>query len=166
MVRYPLDYSQILNRSKSNTFGWVRKNKKDPTIPRLHQGWDLVAPIGTPVYPVAEGEIVYTKMVDDTHRGYGVSLCLKFDHEGKTYYAFYAHLLNSYVVRGDMIIDTTCAIGSVGDSGNAFGIAKNSTHLHFEIRNKEQCGDGEHGRIDPVVLFGDPPYDGVFYIDG
>lgn len=55
MVRFPLEYNQILNSSKYNTFGWVRKYA-DGT-PRFHKGWDLVAPKGTLVLPVAPGKV-------------------------------------------------------------------------------------------------------------
>lgn len=162
MIRYPLEYNQILNRSKWNTFGWTRKYK-DGT-PRFHKGWDLQQPMGTLVFPVSTGEIVGVQYNDVGD--YGRTITLKFKHhDGKTYYAFYAHLLTVMVTEGFMVERTDLPIGWVGDSGNAKGIAADKVHLHFEFRNRRLGGNGTSDRIDPVKLLGDPPYDGIFYID-
>lgn len=161
MIRYPLEYNQILNHSRYNTFGWVRKYE-DGT-PRFHKGWDLQQPMGTPVFPVSTGDIVGVQYSDVGN--YGKSITLKFEHNGKTYYAFYAHLFNVMVTEGFKVEYTNLPIGSVGDTGNAKGIAASKVHLHFEFRNRRLGGNGTSDRIDPVVLLGDPPYDGIFYID-
>ena len=163
MVRFPLEWNQILNRTKYNTFGWVRRDKEGNAGKRLHQGWDLVAPMGTLVFPVATGEVVGVQYSDVG--SYGRTINLKFEHEGKTYYAFYAHLLNVLVTKGFQIEHTNIPIGWVGDSGNAKGIAASKVHLHFEFRDRRLPGNGLSNRIDPVDLLGDPPYDGIFYID-
>ena len=157
-MRYPMEFNRILNGGRYNTFGWVRENGN-----RFHQGWDLVNPIGTEVFPVAEGKIVYAQPVDKPKSRYGIALNLKFKHKGRTYYAFYAHLQDLYVTKGETITDTNKAIGTVGDSGNAKGIKASSTHLHFEFRNRRWAGKGENGRVDPVEFYGSPPYGGITY---
>lgn len=163
MVRYPLEYNQILGSRRYNTFGWVRKDDEGNPGKRFHKGWDLVQPWGTPVYPVSVGEVVGVQYNDVGN--YGKMINLRFEHNGKTFYAFYAHLSNVMVTHGFKVEYTNIPIGSIGDTGNAKGIAAESVHLHFEFRSRELCGTETHTRIDPVEFFGDPPYDGIFYID-
>jgi murein DD-endopeptidase MepM/ murein hydrolase activator NlpD len=161
MVRFPLEYNIILNSSRWNTFGWTRKYKDGS--PKFHKGWDLQQPRGTAVYPASTGEIVGVQHNDVGD--YGRTINLKFKYNGNTYYAFYAHLDSVWVNQGDEITSTSMQIGAVGDSGNALGIAESAMHLHFEFRNRKLGGNGTSDRIDPVVFLGDPPYDGLFFID-
>ena len=126
----------------SNTFGKVRNHGT-----RVHQGWDIEASPGTPVYAIADGKLTHSHGKD-----YGECLQLEFTQEGKTYYAFYAHL--------GLILMKSCSVteGSVvaftGMSGNASGIPKAEAHLHFEIRTKSAAGKGLGGRIDPGEILG------------
>lgn len=161
MIRYPLEFNQILNRSKYNTFGMVRKYSDGS--PKFHKGWDLQQPKWTPVYPVSTGVITDVQMGDVGK--YGRSITLKFKHDGKTYWAFYAHLEMVMFPAGFEVTKTNLAIGFVGDSGNAKGIDADKVHLHFEFRNRSFGGNGTEDRIDPAKLLGAPPYDGIFYID-
>ena len=126
----------------SNTFGTVRAKRT-----RAHQGWDLLASVGTPVYAVANGELASGHSFT-----YGNWISLKFTHRGNAYFAFYAHLLtalyrNSSVSEGAMI-------GLTGRSGNASKIPASEAHLHFEIRTVENPSHGLHGRIDPGDVLG------------
>jgi murein DD-endopeptidase MepM/ murein hydrolase activator NlpD len=130
----------------SAKFGMVRKNA-DGTI-RAHQGIDLQADKGTLALALKEGLIVGVNLGLD---GYGYTATLKFEHEGLTLYAFYAHLSEIAVKVGDMVT-TGQWIGKTGSTGNAKGmdtIAKGS-HLHFEIRTKQNCGLGLTNRLDPL----------------
>lgn len=161
MIRYPLEYNQILNSNRWNTFGWTRKYKDGR--PRFHKGWDLQQPMGTPVYPVSTGKVFSVQRQDVGD--YGKSINLHFEYDGTVYYAFYAHLSDVWVSGGDIIETTNMQIGAVGDTGNAKGIAKNAVHLHFEFRSDAYGGSGTSDRIDPAVLLGEPPYDGIFYIE-
>jgi len=91
----PLDHMKIRNDSKSNTFGPdVRRN--DDGTPRPHQGVDLEADIGTNVKAVSDGEIVY---INPDKGDYGEYIILKFNKDGVTYYAQYAHLSEISVSR-------------------------------------------------------------------
>jgi murein DD-endopeptidase MepM/ murein hydrolase activator NlpD len=139
----------------TNTYGYVRHDKHGKIRP--HQGWDLQAAPGTPVFAIATGtaKAGYSK-------DYGNWISIKFEHRGRTLYAFYAHLLNySYklVVQNQAVPEGT-VIGFTGMSGNAKDIPLREAHLHFEIRTKEVptspslLGPGLHGRIDPGEVLG------------
>lgn len=119
--------------------------------------------MGTLLLPVATGEVVGVQFNDVG--SYGRTINLKFTHDGKTYYAFYAHSMNVLVTNGFEAESTSLPIGWVGDSGNAKGIAASKVHLHFEFRNRQAPGNGLTNRIEPVELLGDPPSDGIYYID-
>jgi len=88
-----------------------------------HQGIDFAAPIGTPIYAVANGKIVQYS----PYSGYG-NLAI-IEHPGN-YKTYYAHLsaynpelsVGSEVRRG-------LEIGYVGSTGHSTG-----PHLHFELR--------------------------------
>ncbi len=86
---------------------------------RRHEGVDMLAPTGTPIYAVTNGNVTFKQ-----NRLGGNAVSLTGDN-GTRYY--YAHL-SSYegvsrrVVQGEVI-------GYNGDTGNATGVP----HLHFEI---------------------------------
>jgi len=128
----------------SAKFGMVRKNANGS--PRAHQGIDLQADIGTPVYAVENGVIAGVNMGTS---GYGFTISLKF---GNTF-AFYAHLSEVFVSVGAKV-KAGEIIGKTGASGNALGmttIAKGG-HLHIEYRTKQNAGLGLTGRLDPLMF--------------
>ncbi|MBC9913524.1 peptidoglycan DD-metalloendopeptidase family protein [Chitinophaga varians] len=113
-----------------------------------HQGLDLYAPEGTPVYACVNGEIISSYYSDS----YGNALSLHGEYNGEYYYFFYAHLKNAskcnvgdHVKKGDII-------GFTGKTGNAKSIKQEQEHLHFEIRTKETVGRGFDGRVDPLEI--------------
>jgi murein DD-endopeptidase MepM/ murein hydrolase activator NlpD len=154
---YPVRRVKILSGSHGNTFGWVRKNGT-----KAHQGWDFQAFDGSDLIAVADGEIVGVDRIDDS--SYGCSITLKFKGSyGEDVYAFYAHVSpNILVSKHDKVLEGSL-IGFSGSTGNAKGSKKWAQHLHFEFREKQHCGYGLAGRIDPIAFFGDPPYE---WIDG
>jgi murein DD-endopeptidase MepM/ murein hydrolase activator NlpD len=88
-----------------------------------HEGIDLPAPIGTPVFAAADGRVVYA---GHGVRGYGNLVVIKHTGELLTAYAHNSMLLVSEgqpVRAGDRI-------ALVGQSGHATG-----PHLHFEVRS-------------------------------
>jgi hypothetical protein len=142
---------------------------------RHHEGEDIMAPKGTPVYAVGDGVARWVSP-DQEH------CCrLEIDH-GNGWVTRYIHLNDDrqdedgnyldYDNQGwgiaDGIVDGTPIargqlIGWVGDSGNA---TETVTHLHFELR--QYSGDvWESTAIDPYpyLLIAEQNYVGQFYDD-
>jgi murein DD-endopeptidase MepM/ murein hydrolase activator NlpD len=86
---------------------------------RRHQGVDMMAGYGTPVYAAVSGSVSHGQS------GLGGNQAWLSGSDGNRY--FYAHL-QSYV-GGAGGVSAGDQIGTVGDTGNARG----TPHLHFEI---------------------------------
>jgi len=96
---------------------------------RPHEGIDLPAPTGTPVFAAAEGRVAYA---GNGIRGYGNMIVLRHAGDLMTVYAHNSVLLVSQgqpVRAGDRI-------ALVGQSGHATG-----PHLHFEVRSGQIPAD-------------------------
>lgn len=143
-MQNPLDTMRIRRGIPNNTFGMVRNNNTKP-----HQGWDLAALPGTPVYAIATGRAEFV----ENKGAYGVQICQTFEHRGQPLYAFYAHLEHALVKNGDKITEGQL-IGYSGQTGNASGQCEADAHLHFEIRLVPRPGLGLAGRIDPGEILG------------
>ena len=89
---------------------------------RRHDGIDIAAPKGTPIYSTADGEVLHIKW---KHPGYGHLLIIK---HGKNFVSIYAHNKNIFVKSGQKVKQGQ-KIASVGMTGRTTG-----PHLHFEIR--------------------------------
>ena len=147
-VAWPLAYNLIRGRSTNNTFGMVRRYKDGK--PKPHQGWDFEAAIGTGVYAIAAGKVEYVKLnVGD----YGTQICHSFEWQGRTLYAYYAHLSTVQVAAGADVGQGEM-IGATGNTGNARSLPAREDHLHFEIRERPRCGLGLAGRISPFKVYG------------
>ncbi|WP_346286145.1 M23 family metallopeptidase [Zoogloea sp.] len=149
-IFWPLQSNIIRQNSVSNTFGMVRKYASG--APKPHQGWDFSATVQTPVFSIAEGSVAFVRDKGD----YGLQLCLEFDFDGTTLYAFYAHLYKVHVAEGDSI-QANQLVAASGESGNAQGMAVADQHLHFEIRTKAYAGLGLADRLSPAHVFGRCP---------
>ncbi|WP_412061513.1 M23 family metallopeptidase [Rubrivirga sp. IMCC45206] len=110
---------------------------------RTHRAIDILAPRGTPVLAISDGEIVRIH----TNRLGGKVLYLR--SHGGDYDFYYAHL-DSYapglavgqtVRQGDVL-------GTVGDTGNA---RHTPPHLHFQVLR--QNGRGRGTPVNPYRLF-------------
>ena len=86
-----------------------------------HNGLDLIAPAGEPVYAVADGII---KEIIKSRKGLGN--VVEIDH-GNGYVTRYAHLADVEVSKGRRL-ERGDRIGYVGVSGNSF-----APHLHYEV---------------------------------
>ena len=107
---------------------------------RLHQGQDIFAARGTPVYSATNG---YVYNIGQNRLG-GQTVSV-IGAGGRVYY--YAHL-DSYaegLEEGDFVTTET-KLGSVGTTGNAQGTPP---HLHFGVYTTS-------GAIDPLPLFESP----------
>ena len=138
----PLSYRRI-----SRGVGMVRANtpkraKNNVTVTqpaptkqryRAHMGIDYAAPIGTPIFGVANGKVV--------HLGYSGAFgnLIVLEHPGG-YHTYYAHLssYNPELEVGNEV-RRGLEIGYVGSTGRSTG-----PHLHFELRK-----DGVY--VDPYA---------------
>ncbi len=98
-------------------------NKINPfyKVPMKHNGLDLIAPAGEPVYAVADGLV---KDVIKSRKGLGNVVVI--DH-GNGYVTRYAHLADVEARKGRKVRRGT-RLGYVGVSGNSF-----APHLHYEV---------------------------------
>ena len=87
----------------------------------MHNGLDMIAPSGTPVYASADGVV---KDVVRSRKGLGN--VVEIDH-GNGYVTRYAHLADVEVRKGRKLTKGS-RIGYVGVSGNSF-----APHLHYEV---------------------------------
>jgi murein DD-endopeptidase MepM/ murein hydrolase activator NlpD len=141
---WPLASNYIRRGSVSNTFGMVRRNQDGSQRP--HQGWDFFAPVGTPVYAVADGVVSFA----DARSDYG-NIAIVQHSDGN--YTAYAHL-SAFSVRAGQAVKCGDRLGAAGCSGNAAGMTGDDQHLHFEVRTVPFPGLGLDGRKTPLELFG------------
>ncbi len=88
---------------------------------RQHQGIDLAAPTGTPVYATADGVVGRA----DWYSSYGLYISI---NHGASMETRYAHLSRLAVAAGDNVKKGDL-IGYVGSTGRSTG-----PHLHYEVR--------------------------------
>jgi murein DD-endopeptidase MepM/ murein hydrolase activator NlpD len=127
----PLSYRRISRGVGSVRASNKRPSKKTPVAQaappkqryRTHMGIDYAAPIGTPVFSVANGKVA--------HIGFSGAFgnLIVLEHPGN-YHTYYAHLSN-YNVELEVGNDVRrgLEIGYVGSTGRSTG-----PHLHFELR--------------------------------
>lgn len=108
----------------------------------FHNGIDLAAPTGTPVYAAAGGIVESVQMSADI-KGYGNMILLS--HTNFDYKTRYAHLDSIIVGQGDRV-DQGQQIGTVGATGHVIAKTAKSdpSHLHFEVYRGT-------GRINPLI---------------
>jgi len=125
----PLSYRRI-----SRGVGSVRASNKRPStntaqaVPpkpryRTHMGIDYAAPVGTPIFSVANGRVA--------HLGYSGAFgnLIILEHPGN-YHTYYAHLSNYNVeLAVGNEVRRGFEVGYVGSTGRSTG-----PHLHFELR--------------------------------
>ena len=106
---------------------------------RLHEGQDIFAPRGTPIFSATEGYVA--KIGENSLGGQTVSV---IGAGGRVYY--YAHLEDYAhgLAEGDWVTKQTL-LGYVGTTGNAAGTPP---HLHFGVY---QTG----GAVNPLPLLSD-----------
>lgn len=115
-------------------FGWrvhpIEKVKKH------HNGIDFATPIGTNVYSVAEGKVIFSgpssiKGANGAVGGGGYIVKIRHKIEGKFITSSYMHLKEGSlkVAKGDQVTEGQL-IAKSGNTGASTG-----PHLHFEIQN-------------------------------
>lgn len=126
--RLPRPHSPPLEVAVISSGTGYRVDPMGGTNESLHQGTDLVAPIGTPVKAVQDGVIKEHWVPPDGRRWKGHPIMgglLVIDHIG--FFAKYGHLSKTFVHEGDHV-KRGQIIGLVGNTGVSTG-----SHLHFEI---------------------------------
>lgn len=98
-----------------------------------HTGWDLFAPIGTPVYSVTDGTVIAVGE-DDGNKG-GNRIWIQ-DPNGNFWY--YAHLKNMPTLKPGAHVKAGATIGLSGDTGQAKGIP----HLHIGVARRRGGTNG------------------------
>ena len=169
--RDPLDHCELrtaeLLSKKGAMFGMTRIDKHTKK-PRPHQGIDLVAIPGTPIYAVANAKVVHVNHKAVVNENYGKTITLEVDvkdlppkqrelvlkqyPEQEMVYFYYAHLTDIYVTESDNLIAMGTELGTTGHTGNAHGMntIARGAHLHFEVRLAERPGAKLANRMDPV----------------
>lgn len=103
-------------------------------VKKMHTGIDFAAPIGTPIYATADGQV---ESVDVRFSGYGKSI--EIDH-GFGYKTRYAHM-HEFAVKKGQHVKRGELIGYVGNTG-----LSTAPHLHYEVLLNNRP-------IDPVHYF-------------
>ena len=108
-------------RNSKLTSGYGMRNHPVLRKRRRHNGVDLAAPTGTPVYATADGMITRANWFSS----YG--LFIRIDH-GADLETRFAHLSRIAVASGQRVRKGEL-IGFVGSTGRSTG-----PHLHYEVR--------------------------------
>lgn len=102
---------------------------------RNHQGVDMVADEGTPIYAAAAGTV---KVAQNAYSAYGTAVVLVHNIGGQQVTTLYAHMpVNSNVVNVGDTVEAGQLIGYVGNTGRSYG-----AHLHLEVRLNGGIIDG------------------------
>lgn len=100
-----------------------------PRWKKKHEGLDIAADEGEPVYASAAGEVLYA---DNRMRGYGNVVILRHDSNVTT---LYAHNQKLKVKLGDKVGQGE-TIALLGNTGHSTG-----PHIHFEMRRVNKAVD-------------------------
>lgn len=103
-------------------------------IPKMHNGIDFSAPVGTPVYATGNGVV---KVVTRSARGLGNQILIDHGYGYETLYA----CMDELNVRNGQEVKRGDLIGTVGDTGLSV-----APHLHYEVHL-----DGE--AMNPINYF-------------
>lgn len=96
---------------------------------RGHDGVDMTAAFGVPIYAVTSGTV---RVSQDYHGGYGSYVVVDGVVDGKPVSTLYAHmLLGSRKVKAGQTVEAGQTLGHVGSTGRSGG-----PHLHLEVRIK------------------------------
>ena len=111
----------------SSHFGW--RIHPFSGVLRYHDGVDIAAPFGTPIYAMADGTVEYAR-----HGHWSYGNYLKIQHGG-VYASMYAHCIRLAVSAGETVAQGD-VIGYVGSTGQSTG-----AHLHLELYVNGQPAD-------------------------
>lgn len=116
---------------------FLPKQYVNETHPTGHDGVDLKAPKGTPIYALGPGTVID---VSTNPKG---GLTCKIAYEDGKLISYYAHMDSVKATVGQEV-DSNTVVGTVGDSGNA---KNRGSHCHLSTKL-----NGSY--IDPFSVFG------------
>lgn len=109
----------------------------------FHNGWDIAAPAGTPIYASANGVV---NACNSSNASYGNWCSVKHQVEAadgnRCVVSLYAHM-KSYVVKTGQVVEQGDLIGYEGNTGNTTRLLYGPSrgyHLHFTIFDCEKFG--------------------------
>jgi murein DD-endopeptidase MepM/ murein hydrolase activator NlpD len=131
-LKKPLSYSRI-----SALFS---RKRQHPIlhVKRPHSGVDLAAKRGTPVWAVANGQIVWMGW----RGGYGRAVIVQHDSH---YSTLYGHFSRFATIHKGQWVKAHQRLGYVGSTGLATG-----PHLHYELRHNGKAIDPLHYAMPEV----------------
>lgn len=129
----------LKNKPLANIFVTSKFGLRNRGTTWWHNGIDLRAAIGTPVYAVADGIV---KVSHDNKGGYGLYITLNHGKWG----SLYAHL-SQYNTFVGQEVKAGQLIGYTGNTGDSDG-----PHLHFEIRACEYKDFWDRCKFDNNVF--------------
>ncbi|MFY9713318.1 MAG: M23 family metallopeptidase [Microbacterium sp.] len=92
-----------------------------------HDGADMLAPAGTPIYAAAAGVV---RVSSESYYGYGVAVVIDHVIGGQRVSTTYAHMTyGTRQVQSGQTVEAGQLIGAVGSTGSS-----TANHLHFEVR--------------------------------
>lgn len=99
-----------------------------------HQGVDLLAAGGTPIYAAAAGVV---RVSQESYGGYGVAITIDHTIAGQRVNTLYAHMIyGSRQVASGQSVSAGQLIGFVGSTGSS-----TANHLHFEVHINGSVAD-------------------------
>jgi murein DD-endopeptidase MepM/ murein hydrolase activator NlpD len=106
-------------------------------FPGMHEGTDFAGSLGTPLYAVTDGTVIYSGGGRNGRSGQIV--IIRGEVDGATYDFWYGHMYTSgvHVTEGQQV-SAGQQIAEIGNNGNSTG-----PHLHFEVH------DANDQTIDP-----------------
>ena len=126
-LRYPVEFTRITSVFTEERFHPILREV------RPHNGVDLAAPVGTPVYAAADGVVSWA----DRYGGFGNHIAIA---HGDGFVTTYSHLHNiAPAIRPGTVVRQGDLIGAVGSTGLSTG-----PHLHFALFQNDQY-------IDPLT---------------
>ncbi|MFC7406326.1 M23 family metallopeptidase [Georgenia alba] len=119
----------------------------------FHTGTDFAAPMGTPIYAVADAVVDYVGYGKDGRSS--MLVVLRHELDGETVYTWYVHMYDFGIfVHEGQEVSAGELIAEVGNNGNSTG-----PHLHFEVHTDDQGTTTEplawleqHGAVDITEL--------------
>ena len=91
-----------------------------------HEGADMLAPAGTPIYAAAAGVV---RVSSESYYGYGVGITIDHVIGGQSVSTTYGHMTyGTRQVEAGQTVQAGQLIGAVGSTGSS-----TANHLHFEV---------------------------------